>query len=380
MKTVLIGLFSLLLAGNLAEAQQLRFSGEGSAVVISEDVLGAEKLAYTAARNKAITSAIQSFLKKDSQDEINFNLKKAEILNGPMDFVLEEKKVSQKRDGKLLTIVVEVAIDTAKFGKMLGQEGLLAEQTKSRKQREFPSTMVIVSEEIGGRNNPNPYSATAIRGRFLEQDFDLVDENLVQRGMIHDQAVQAVLNGNLKAAQSVSLQYGAGIIVKGKSVAQESALKSGGMQVYGANVHLELIKADTGQILAVASADGSYPHINAMTGSRRALEEAAEKAADELLSRMDDLFEQTTDLISMSISNISFSQLAILKQILQRDFPVISQIKQRNFSGGVAILDVQLEAGATGFADQVALKDFGTFTLDVVSFSPAKMDLLLKMK
>lgn len=380
MKKVLISLLGFLLVSSVAQAQQLRFTGEGSAVVISEDVSGAERLAYTAARNKAITSAIQSFLKKDSKDEINFNLKKAEILNGPMDFVLEEKKVSQNRDGKLLTVVVEVAIDTAKFGKMLGQEGLLAEQTKTRKQREFPSTMVIVAEEIGGRNNANPYSATAIRAKFLDQDFDLVDENLVQRGMIHDQAVQAVLNGNLKAAQSVSLQYGAGIIIKGKSVAQESALRSGGMQVYGANVHLELIKADTGQILAVASADGSYPHINAMTGSRRALEEAAGKAADQLLSKMDNLFEQTTDLISLSISNISFSQLAILKQILQRDFPIISTIRQRNFSGGIALLDVQLEAGATGFADQVALKDFGTFTLDVVSFSPAKMDLLLKMK
>lgn len=100
-------------------------------MVIGNDGSGAERLAYQAARNKAISSAIMSFIRKGSKDEINFNLKRAEILKNPQDFILEEKKTSSKRDNKLLRIVVEIAIDTSRFGKMLRPEGLLADQTVS---------------------------------------------------------------------------------------------------------------------------------------------------------------------------------------------------------------------------------------------------------
>lgn len=380
MKKIFLLFMTFVFFAALAQAESATFNGSGSAVVVGGNFLSAKNLAYEAARKKAISLAIESFIRKGSKDEANFRSRKAEILKGPMDFIQNERQVSQHRDGKLLTIVVAVAVDTQKLKTMMGQKGLLASHTKDRKQNEFPAIMVILTEELNGKKNTQPYCAGVIRAKLLEHDFDVVDEKLVEKNIAHDQAVQGVLNGNLQAAQAISLQYGAGIIVKGKVLAQESSLKSGGMQAYGANVYLEAVKADSGKVLASASADGSYPHINAITGAKKAIEDASEKAADKLVKAIESSFEQTSDSLLVSISDINFSQLAILKKIFYRDFPAVSRIKDKGFSGSVAKLDVQVEGSTSDFAEQIALKDFETFKLEVVSFSPGVIDLVLTMK
>ena len=85
-------------------------------------------------------------------------------------------------------------------------------------------------------------------------------------------------------------------------------------------------------------------------------------------------------MVLVSISGINFTQLAILKKILARDFKTISLIKQKSHAGGVAKLNLWINSSSEDFSESVALKDFGTFRLHVLSFSPRKIDFVLKMK
>ncbi len=362
-----------------SSAQQT-FTGKGSAVVIGSDRLGATRLAYQAALKQSVSKAMKSLLQKGTKDELNFNQKKAELLKGPFDFITDEKQISNSTDGQLLTIMLSIAVDKKMLSRYLGQKGVLASASKKKKQQEFPSVMVLINEELNGQINFSPYSSAVVQQALLNRHFEVVDEKVVQKSIKHDQAVQGLLNNDLRAAQAMALQFSSGMLITGKAVAQQSALKSGGMQAYGANVTLKLIEADTGRVMATASADGSYPHINMITGSRKAVEGAAQKAVNDLIKKIEKGLEISTVRVQVTLSNITFRQLAILKKILKRDFEDISAIKQRNFSGLLAKLDINTDSTAASLSERIALKDFGTFRLIVLNYSPGKIDLKLEMQ
>ena len=364
----------------IAFSKSTTFTGKGTALIIAGDEFGAEKLAQKAALKKAVSSAMESLIQKGTKDEINFNLKRTRLLREPYPFVKSKKTLSKSRDGKLLNIRMAIEIDQKKLSRFLEKEGVLAHKTVQRRKADFPSVMVILVEEISGSVNSFPYSSRVIVDALMKRNYDVVDETAIRKSIKHDQAVQGVLRGNAKAALAVALQYGAGILVTGKAVSQKAALKSGAMQPYMANVALQAIQGDSGRIIASASAEGSYPHISAVTGSKRAIEDASRKAVNQLLKDIEKGLEYSEETLLTSISGINYAQLAILKKILLRDFETISSIKQKSFTGSVAKLNIKINTSPESFSESVVLKDFGTFRLDVVSFSPRKIDFVLKMK
>lgn len=364
----------------IASPQSNTFTGNGTALAIAGNEVDAEKLAYQAALKKAVSNAMESLIQKGTKDEINFNLKRHQLLREPYPFVKSQKTLSKNRDGKLLNIRMAVEIDQKKLSRFLEKEGVLAHKTIQRRKADFPSVMVILVEEISGSINTFPYSSRVIVDAFVKGNYEVVDETTIRKSIKHDQAVQGVLRGDSKAALAVALQYGAGMLITGKAVSQKAALKSGAMQPYTANIALQAIQADSGRIIASAAAEGSYPHISSVTGSKRAIEDASRKAVDQLLKDIEKGLEYSEETILTSISGINYAQLAILKKILVRDFETISSIKQKSFAGSVAKLNLKINTSPEAFSESVVLKDFGTFRLDVVSFSPRKIDFVLKMK
>jgi hypothetical protein len=363
-----------------ASPQSTTFTGKGTALVIAGDEFGAQKLAQKTALRKAVSNAMESLIQKGTKDEINFNLKKTKLLREPYPFVKSKKTLSSNRDGKLLRVRMAVDIDQKKLSRFLEKEGILAHKTMQRRKADFPSVMVILVEEISDSINSFPYSSRVIADAFMKRSYDVVDETAIRKSIKHDQAVQGVLRGDAKAALAVALQYGAGILVTGKAVSQKAALRSGAMQPYSASVTLQAIQADSGRIIASASAEGSYPHISAVTGSKRAIEDASRKAVGQLLKDIEKGLEYSEETLIASISGINYAQLAKLKKILLRDFESISSIKQRSFTGNVAKLSLKINTSPEAFSESIVLKDFGTFRFDVVSFSPRKIDFVLKKK
>jgi len=55
-------------------------------------------------------------------------------------------------------------------------------------------------------------------------------------------------------------------------------------------------------------------------------------------------------------------------------------LESLGFAGDLGRLRVRLDGSGTEFAEQVAGKDFGSFTLRVLSASPGKLDLVLQLK
>lgn len=340
----------------------------------------AMQLAETAALRQAVSRAIEHIIRAGTGEEQRYHQKKGDLLKEPYPFLTERKTERPKVTGEVLQMTVSIAVDQQALTRFLGTQGILSERTAQRKHKAFPSVLILIGEEIGGKLNAAPYSTRIVTQTLMDQGFSVVDDAAVQKAVIHDQAVQGLLRGDPKAAQAAALQYGAGVVVSGKTVAEPTAMKAGALQSYGANVTLQAIYADSGRVLATAAADGTYPHIDAVTGSRKAVEEAAGKAVSRLLERLQAGFEKSEDSLLVSISGINYRQLTVLKQILTRDFPTITAMEPKSFQADVAKLALTIESSPQEFVDQLVLKDFGPFRLDLISFTPRKIDLVVKMK
>jgi hypothetical protein len=350
--------------------------------VIDGDQGRAEKLAHQSALRRAVSLAIESVIQKGTREELQYQVKKSDLLKEPYPFLVSQKVVESAVEGKLLIVSLEIQVDSEALIRFLGQQGILAERIEEQKRKELPLIMVLVGEEINGKEHRPSFSGTMVTKTLLGQGFSLVDEEVIKQSIQHDKAVQSLLRGNQKAAAAMALQYGAGIVITGRTIATKSALKSGAMQVYGANVTLQALHADSGEIFASAIGDGSYPHVNLITGSQKAVEEATEKALKSLLEDFQQQLETSESTLLISISGITYEQLAYLKKILREKsrFPDLTDIQQKSFQGQLAKLQFTITNSPQEFADHLATYDFQKFALNVLSYSPRKVDFTLKLK
>lgn len=358
------------------------FSGSGTAIVIEGNQANAETLAQHSAVRKAVAMAIEGIIEKGTKEELQYNVKKRELLKPPYPFVKDQKNVRTKVEGKLLTVSVDIQVDIDALTRYLGKQGILVGRTEDRKRQELPVIMVLVGEEINGKEHRPSFCGNVLTQILLDEEFSLVDEEAIQQSIEHDKVVQSLLRGNNKAAAAMGMQYGAGIVITGRAVVTKSGLKSGAMQVHGASVVLRALHADSGEIFASATGEGSYPHINFLTGSQKAIEEATQQAARSILKDLQQKLEHTGSTLLVSISGITYQQLAYLKKILREHarFPDLAGIQQKSFQGSVAKLQFTITNSPQDFADHLATYDFKKFSLNVLSYSSRKIDFVLKLR
>jgi len=114
-----------------------KFSGSGTAIVIEGNQSNAENLAHYSAMRKAVAKAIEGIIEKGTKEELQYNVKKAELLKPPYPFVEAQKTVQSKVKGKLLTVSVEIQVNSDALTRYLGQHGILVGRTEERKRKNY---------------------------------------------------------------------------------------------------------------------------------------------------------------------------------------------------------------------------------------------------
>ncbi|HEX9920857.1 MAG TPA: hypothetical protein VGB21_05105, partial [Candidatus Methylomirabilis sp.] len=135
---------------------------------------------------------------------------------------------------------------------------------------------------------------------------------------------------------------------------------------------------DTGETLASLSNSAAAVHIDELTAGSEALKRAGEKVASLLIKQITQQWGKEvggTTLVQLVISGLSFRELAKFKQILKEQVRGVKGIHQRSFQANVARIDVDLSGDVQNLADEVSLKEFGAFRVEIIGFSPHKIDL-----
>ena len=148
-----------------------------------------------------------------------------------------------------------------------------------------PRIIFLLREENLIDNTPTDFAETKLLSMFYNKGFDVVDRQLVQ-ALKGEPDYEQALGGNVAAAAKIAAMLGAEVIVIG------TAKISSGGKIYNmhsgqADLNAKIVRADTGEILAVVpQARGKYPHISASTAGVTAVNKAADALGKNIISQL----------------------------------------------------------------------------------------------
>ena len=67
-------------------------------------------------------------------------------------------------------------------------------------------------------------------------------------------------------------------------------------------------------------------------------------------------------------------RLSELKSLLSKSFRAVKGVHQRSFTGGRAVVEIELKGDAQALADELAQKAFKGFTMEVTDFSAGRIE------
>ena len=351
---------------------------EGIGAIVKGDHAIAKDNAVNDALRKAVEQAVGTLVQAQTLVD-KYQLISDEIYTKSQGYIKKYSVISERPDLNqgILKVTIQADVSIGDIKNDLNAIGLLLE----RKNK--PRMMVIIDEKIGSAESgytPNlSESETVIIQKFTEKGFNFVDQATVKKNIKRNMALQAIA-GDDSAAAAIGLEYGAEAVIIGNAVAKLAGKGIAGteMKSIHASVTARAVKADTGEILATASEKGATAHLDETVGGALAIKKASEKIASNLIDQIitkwsGEVGGQTT--VQLVITGIDFVSLNKFKTIIQSQVRGVLKLNQRSFTAGVAVIDIETRTNAQSMAEELAMKNFETFKVEIIGLSANKIDM-----
>lgn len=129
-------------------------------------------------------------------------------------------------------------------------------------------------------------SESVLKEAFLAQGLNVIDISS-ETGTIEISNAYRVADLTSAATRVYGNKFGADIVITGKALAKEGPRTPGSsVGSYLAEITVNAIRVDTGQVLAAARGKGVARHIAQHTGGNEALARAAQSVADKLITQI----------------------------------------------------------------------------------------------
>jgi len=352
--------------------QEVIANGRGA--IINNDLAKAEDDAVASALRNAVEQVIGTMIQSDVLVQ-NYQTIEDRIYSQSRGYVERYEVLGKTKEGEyVLVVTIKALVRKGNLKDNLAALGLLI----TRKGK--PRVMVIVDE----KNMDTHYyswsidmntTENEIMNDLLEKGFPFVDREASMRKIEKD-AVMATLEGDATAAVAIATQSGAEVLIVGKAVSKvaasgPSALAQAGMISCQATVNLRVLRADDGTIIATTSQQSAAAHIDQLSGGTQALKKAAKLAAEDLSGKIvdrwqKDVYSGTT--INLRLMNVeSYSDLIKIKNMLPYYVRGVQNVYQRDYSQNTALFDLDVRGTANQVAEELVMKDFSPYTIEVVN-------------
>ena len=351
---------------------------EGIGAIVKGDLAIAKDNALNDALRKAVEQAVGTLVQAQTLVD-KYQLISDEIYTKSQGYIKKYAIISERPDINqgILRINIQADVSIGDIRNDLNAIGLLIE----RKGK--PRMMVIIDEKIGsaesGYSTNLSESETVIIQKFTEKGFNFVDEATVKKNIKRNMALQAIA-GDDSAAASIGLEHGAEVVIIGSAVAKLAGKGIAGteMKSIHASITVRAVRADTGEIISSASEKGATAHLDETAGGALAIRKAGEKLASSLIDQIiakwsGEVGGQTT--VQLTVSGIDFVSLNKFKTIIQSQVRGVLKLNQRSFTAGVAVIDVETKTNAQSMAEELAMKNFETFKVEIIGLSANKIDV-----
>lgn len=382
---LILVLLSLFIIASPATAQEesRTVTAEGVAVVQGDNLDIARDAAISDAQQRAVEQAIGILIDSQTQVE-NFQVISDNILSQTKGYIKRYHVVREAREDNLLRVAITAEVALGKLSDDLSAIGILLGQMHK------PRTMILVAEQnigqewvawwwggVHGQQTEMGIIDNTLMDKFVEKGFEMIDHEAASQDIKITPAYK-VQDISAQQARTLGNQAHAEVVITGKGLAKLYGNVGGGLKSVQADLSLRAVRTDTGQVLATAMTHAAAVHISEVTAGNDALRKAAAEAADQLTTKILAQYSKEvggTRPINITVSGLNKTQFVKFKDVLRNQVRGIKGLNERSFQNGVAKLSVDSKSSCQILSDELSLKDFGTFAVEVVSSSANQLEL-----
>ncbi len=344
--------------------------------VITEGISVTSKAdAIRQAQRAAVEEGVGVFIHSETESS-NYVLQKDKILARTSGYVTSYKVIEESSKQNDFFVKIEATVSLDKIKDDLMAMKILLESM------ERPKLMVLIEEDYIDMTKPMMRIAeTELNSQLAAKGFELVDKAQVEEVKEQNKARQA-LAGNVDAASSLGLMFGAQYVIIGKVVAQDvgEAIAGTGLRSVQASLQLKVIQSQSGILLGSVVKNGVAAHISPLTGATVAIKNTVGKVTDGYL--VDTITNSFQDYLNngapmkLHISGVkSFQQYKTITEEIETIKTIVSSKKEGwNKAGGLLVLDLRFKGTSEELAGQIDGRKFGKNKIEVVDFAPDRVD------
>ncbi len=345
-------------------------------VIETEGVSSSSKEdAIRQAQRAAVEQGVGVFVQSETETA-NYVLQKDKILARSKGYVTSYKVLKEEKKDDSYTVNIKATVSLDKIKDDLVAMRILLESM------ERPKLMVLIEEDYIDMKKPGMRIAEAeISSLLAAKGFELVDKAQVEKVKEQNKARQA-LAGNVSAASSLGLSFGAQYVVIGKAVVQDvgEAFAGTGLKSIQTSLQLKVIQSQSGLLLGSVVKNGVAAHISPLTGATKSLKNSVQKAADEYL--VDAITNSFQDYLNngvplkLHITGVKTFQdyKRTTAEIQSVESVVSSKQEGWNKTGGFLVLDLRYKGTSEELAEKLDGRKLGKNSLEVVDFAPDRVD------
>ncbi len=365
---------------DFVESKKVVASGTGS--IFNNNIANARDDAIDDALRRALEQSLGTMIEAETFVE-NYQVIDDNIFSETKGYIQNYEVVREsKRSEHLYEVTVTAVVSMENL-----QNDLEAIATLMRRKN-MPRMMVMIYEKNIGKSvgyfnyieAETNNAETSIIDDMMNKGFTFIDQSVVKQNLTGEKAA-AILQGDTKMAAALGKKIGAEVVLTGKALANATEV-----EVYGtkqrsqqATVTAKAIRTDTGEIIATASSEGAYPHINDMVGGAKAIQKACGKLSEELIEKILARWQKdvsTGTTIVLRVKGLEdYNQLTKFKSSLKYYVRGINSVVQRQWSDGYADLDVNFKGNGEDLAQRLSGKSFEGMTIKVIGLTQNRVSV-----
>ncbi len=222
----------------------------------------------------------------------------------------------------------------------------------------------------------------AFMDKFRENGFAFIDHQIAIKKI---EVTGDYRTPDLTEAQAVTLaaRAGAEVVIIGKASTRLYGDIGGGMKSVQADLTARAVRIVTGQVIATATTHAAAVHISGIAAGTAALDKAANQAAEEMIGKILAVYSGEaagTRSVNIAIAGLNKTQFAKFKDVLLKQVQGIKDLHERSFNGTTARISVDSKNSTQKLSDEISLRDFGVFSVEVVGSTASSLELKVTPK
>ena len=378
----------LMIFSHAASAQETKVvTAEGVAAIQQGAVDMARDAAIEDAQKRAIEMAIGILIDSQTQVE-NYQLISDKILSQTKGYIKRYNIANETTDNGLLRVRINAEVALGQLNDDLSAIGILLGQMHK------PRTMIMIAEQNVGHEwhawwwgyQGEQTDIGVVENTFMDvftlKGFEFIDHAAAAKE-IKVTAAYKIQNLTAEQARTLGNQADAEVVIVGNAVAKLYGDVGGGMKSVQADLSAKAIRTDTGQVIATATTHAAAVHITDTTAGIDALKKASNQAAEQMMEKILAVYSREaggTRSVDITITGLNKTQFVKFKDVLRNQVRGIKDLHERSFNGTTARISVDSKVSAQTLSDDLLLRDFGAFTVDVVSSTANSLELKVSPK